>query len=1144
MAGPESNSGSPIKQEDQGCISNHIGETIDLISDDEHEDTMTAILRRPAPPAKKTAASPKQRSAQMNAEQPTKVVETVENPHPPPPTTEEILALQKRLADKFRSGPLAPKAPIPPPQESEQAAPSPIPESAGSEIEMRYKAAKVVHEQKKRADELSVEDEVRFMRLEAEFNTWVQKQAADREYEAVSDDESGLFVQQSDASAVPPPMAFGASEEEEEPERPKKGRKRGAAAPDSEQPATKKGKARKNAKKVLGTNYNDGDVDDLLNLTSRAKAAAKGAKGKASGSKAKPKSRKKQGAQLTNLDSITTANVFRDAVAAAELPSQPKFSGTRRRNEALKQLMASVPDESRGTARSDKKFLTDAIEAFNGGGHAVKATTDGSGNWEVRGMKATLKPYQVCGVAFMLQRERASVQPKGGLLCDEMGLGKTISMLTLIVQQLPGKDKPKNRATLIVAAPALIAQWDKEIRQHVATKSDSKYGLGRVAHHRAGHKSDINDLEEMLANSDIVLTTYYEVMKSYPKCLPPPNLVTAAQKEAYWKETWENDRGLLHKIKWLRVVLDEASAIKNHRSHTSMACRALEAKHYWAISGTPVQNTLQEFYSYFRFLREPHTGTFKIFQNNFCTASDPTGKERLAAFLRKFMIRRTHIDKMFEARLLDLPTPSQRTVWLEFNDIERQVYDVVRKRFIARINSTMAKDESVGKKFAGIWTMVLRLRQITASVLLVFDSCLDLFEREDFEKLNQITASEIEGHDDGVALLLHLRHILRLSKSSEVIEGGISGSVMLQSEVEALPIGQIDFSGHSEGDETGGGHGLSFRFQKYLDKWKTTDAWEKCKDRAVCCGCRQPPDNPYVTSCSHIYCLACLEDLTHLAARRGRDLAKCKECGDTYTFSRPCVSEGFEATKARPTSTFSSEEPATQSSSTKKKKKEDQIDWLGLNGSVLPSAKTVAVKAQILEWLEEDPAVKIICYTQIRLLGKVVTAEGWGYSEYHGKMGHELRANSLEDFQTNPNKSILLCSLRCGGMGLNITAASRVIIIDPWWNAAVEQQAFCRVFRIGQTKTSSMTRLVVKNTIDQAMMNMKELKLTEIESVMSVSKLQEHVSLKDLMRLFGNEVGEDEAGQPFIFADDDGGDERLRVPGGSDDEDNLMGDEA
>lgn len=208
-------------------------------------------------------------------------------------------------------------------------------------------------------------------------------------------------------------------------------------------------------------------------------------------------------------------------------------------------------------------------------------------------------------------------------------------MLTLIVQQLPGKDNPKNRATLIVAAPALISQWSSEIRQHVATKSDSKYGLGRVAHHRAGHKSDINDLENMLSSSDIVLTTYHEVMKSYPKCLPPPNLVTAAQKEAYWKETWEEERGLLHRIKWLRVVLDEASAIKNHRSHTSMACRALEAKHYWAISGTPVQNNLQEFYSFFRFLREPHTGTFKIFQNNFCTASDPTGKERLASFLRK-----------------------------------------------------------------------------------------------------------------------------------------------------------------------------------------------------------------------------------------------------------------------------------------------------------------------------------------------------------------------------------------------------------------------------------------------------------------------------------------------------------------------------
>lgn len=62
--------------------------------------------------------------------------------------------------------------------------------------------------------------------------------------------------------------------------------------------------------------------------------------------------------------------------------------------------------------------------------------------------------------------------------------------------------------------------------------------------------------------------------------------------------------------------------------------------------------------------------------------------------------------------------------------------------------------------------------------------------------------------------------------------------------------------------------------------------------------------------------------------------------------------------------------------------------------------------------------------------------------------------------------------------------ASRVIIIDPWWNAASEQQAFCRVFRIGQKDTTSMTRFCVKNTVDERLIEMQERKQEEIDEVM------------------------------------------------------------
>ena len=69
-------------------------------------------------------------------------------------------------------------------------------------------------------------------------------------------------------------------------------------------------------------------------------------------------------------------------------------------------------------------------------------------------------------------------------------------------------------------------------------------------------------------------------------------------------------------------------------------------------------------------------------------------------------------------------------------------------------------------------------------------------------------------------------------------------------------------------------------------------------------------------------------------------------------------------------------------------------------------------------------------------------------------------------------------------VGLNLTMASKVIMIDPWWNSASEQQAFCRVFRIGQREETFMSRLCVKNTVYERLIAMQERKQNEIASVM------------------------------------------------------------
>lgn len=69
-------------------------------------------------------------------------------------------------------------------------------------------------------------------------------------------------------------------------------------------------------------------------------------------------------------------------------------------------------------------------------------------------------------------------------------------------------------------------------------------------------------------------------------------------------------------------------------------------------------------------------------------------------------------------------------------------------------------------------------------------------------------------------------------------------------------------------------------------------------------------------------------------------------------------------------------------------------------------------------------------------------------------------------------------------VGLNLTMASRVIMVDPWWNEASEQQAFCRVFRIGQKDETFMSRICVRNSVDEQLIRMQDRKNAEINEVM------------------------------------------------------------
>ncbi|CAN9196477.1 unnamed protein product [Alternaria sp. RS040] len=906
-------------------------------------------------------------------------------------------------------------------------------------------------------------------------------------------------------------------------------------------------------------------VDDTVEALI-SPGSGKGPKGKStgkpikakSGPKRPPKSRvnkaagkKAIGHAVKQAASLLNANVFQQQ-AGANAAEQPTFR-SRKKADALKELISSIPLEDQKKARGDMNTLLLATKDFDGRG-SVKA--DGKGFWKVKGMSTSLKPYQVLGTAFMRRRENAAEEPRGGLMADQMGLGKTLMMIANMVNGRPAKNDKGPKTTLLVASPALLTQWKSEIELH----TDASKVKIKIMRYGAGTRLDSTNANEILAGHDIILTTYTEIMKSYPKNEPPIQCQTAQQKIDWWEEVFRTQRGPLHRMMFLRVVLDEAQAIKNHMSRTSIACRALMAHHKWALSGTPILNSLVELYPYFKFLDVPHTGSFKIFKHNYCEGNSVENTERLLVRLSQFMIRRTHADEMFGAPILKLPQADQTTYWCEFNSVERRIYDIVRTRFAKCINM-WAREGTLDKSYSNAMVMLLRLRQLTAHILMLQFVVRDLLEREDIEAIREVVDKEAEDSSErgGHTITAVRKQLDKVAadqrKRTAALEAKKAATKARKTAAKAAAKARheeyvSDNDNDDDDDElleedadeginceslegthpdftAGGEFGKEFNFKPFLNSLKTGESWEKTKQKAKCSWCGKQPRQPQLTSCGHLICREpCYEEiLVEMAENDNVDVfPPCKACGKIPTAIHPCEVDDDGIPDA----------PA-QGTRAKTKKKQDQMrnrqkrediadDWLALAGDdVLPSAKTIAVKSQIMNWLKENPYVKIIVYTQflpmIRILARVFRGENWQTEQYYGGMSLGARDKAISSFAENPDCKIMLASLRCGGLGLNLTMASKVIMIDPWWNSASEQQAFCRVFRIGQREETFMSRLCVENTVDERLIAMQERKQNEIASVMEDDgKTMKKMDTRSLMRLFGN-LEEDPDGKPFIMVD-------------------------
>ncbi|HJU45860.1 MAG TPA: C-terminal helicase domain-containing protein, partial [Chitinophagaceae bacterium] len=128
---------------------------------------------------------------------------------------------------------------------------------------------------------------------------------------------------------------------------------------------------------------------------------------------------------------------------------------------------------------------------------------------------------------------------------------------------------------------------------------------------------------------------------------------------------------------------------------------------------------------------------------------------------------------------------------------------------------------------------------------------------------------------------------------------------------------------------------------------------------------------------------------------------------------------------------------------------------------------------------------------------------GVEYEYFDGSTSAPDREKAIQNFQNNEECRVFLISLKAGGVGLNLTAADYVYIVDPWWNPAVEQQAIDRTHRIGQTKSIFAYRMICKDTIEDKILQLQERKRTLARDLIADDDgFVKNLTKEDVMYLF------------------------------------------
>jgi superfamily II DNA or RNA helicase len=281
-----------------------------------------------------------------------------------------------------------------------------------------------------------------------------------------------------------------------------------------------------------------------------------------------------------------------------------------------------------------------------------------------KGLRATMRPYQQRGYAWLWRNARLGL---GSVIADDMGLGKTLQVIALL-QRLKEDGALDEARALVIVPTSLLTNWQKEAERFApALRIEVFHGARR---------------ELSKVRPDVLLTTY-----------------GVARSQA----------ALLGALAWRVVVIDEAQNIKNPAAAQARAVKGIPAASRVAMSGTPVENRLSEYWSIMDFAQPGYLGGPTHFAREYATPIQTHRDAAAAARLRKvmapFMLRRLKSDK---AIIGDLPEKLEQDQFCTLSRQQAALYESVVKEGLASI----AGESQTFKRQGLVLQMILALKQV------------------------------------------------------------------------------------------------------------------------------------------------------------------------------------------------------------------------------------------------------------------------------------------------------------------------------------------------------------------------------------------------------------------------------------------------